>query len=224
MIGYRGLAYAILQDKSAENFPDWFNGLGQNNLPGLPFPPTLALFVGLFAVFFVILHFSALGRYVYAIGNNKEAAHFSGVKVRRIKLWLFTASGFMAALAGLMYAARVGSVRADDANGAELDIITMVVLGGVSIFGGSGTLVGVGLSIMIVLSLRNGMALASIDGSVQTSVIGGLLVLSLLLPNVFHDSRNVWRRVRRVPRITARKEGSAQTDERTSTPAAGPIQ
>src|SRR5579864_5640523 len=198
LIGYRGLAYAILEDKSVETFPDWFTAFGQNNIPGLPFPPTLPLFVVLFLLFFVILHYSAFGRYIYAIGNNKEASHFAGVKVRRIKWLLFTLSGFMAALAGLMYATRFGSVRADDANGGELDIITMVVLGGVSIFGGSGSLVGVGLSILIVLSLRNGMALASIDGSVQTSVIGALLVISLLIPNVFHDARMTWRRMRRV--------------------------
>ena len=149
LIGYRGLASLVLEDKSVESFPDWFNGLGQNNIPGLPFPPTILLFVALFALFFVVLHFSAFGRYIYAIGNNKEASHFSGVRVRRIKWLLFTMSGFISALAGLMYAARFGSVRADVATGAELDIITMVVLGGVSIFGGSGTLVGVGLSILM---------------------------------------------------------------------------
>jgi len=213
LIGYRGLAYAILEDKSVESFPDWFTASGQNNIPGLPFPPTLLLFVGLFIVVFVVLHYSAFGRYIYAIGNNKEASHFAGVKVRRIKWTLFTISGLMAALAGLMFAARFGSVRADDANGGELDIITMVVFGGVSIFGGSGSLVGVGLSILIVLSLRNGMTLASMDGSVQTSVIGGLLVLSLLLPNVFHDARLTWRRLRHVPIVLARKEeiGPAKT-------------
>ncbi len=194
LVGYRGLGYVILEEKSVTNFPEWFTNLGQKNIPGLPVPPTLVLFAVLFVIFFVVLHGSAFGRRIYAIGNSKEAARFAGIRVKQIKLMLYIISGFMSALAGLAYAARVGTVRANVAEGFELDIITMVVLGGVSIFGGSGSLVGVGLSILTVLSLRNGMTLANINGSVQTSVIGGLLILSLLLPNLFRDARFPWRR------------------------------
>ena len=111
-------------------------------------------------------------------------ADYSGVKVNRVKTILFIASGTVAALAGLLYAARLGSVRGDLALGFELDIITMVLLGGVSIFGGSGSIYGVLLSIMIVLNLRNGMALANITGHIQTGVIGVLLILSVLIPNI----------------------------------------
>jgi rhamnose transport system permease protein len=140
------------------------------------------------------LHYSAFGRYVYAVGNNKTAARFAGVNVRRVKMILFTVSGFMSALAAIVYAARVGTVRPNVANGLELDIITIVLLGGVSIFGGSGTMIGVGLSMLTVLSLRNGMTLANINGSVQTSVIGLLLILSVLLPNFFQEIQARWRR------------------------------
>jgi rhamnose transport system permease protein len=97
---------------------------------------------------------------------------------------LFASSGLIAALAGVLYAARLGSVRGDTATGFELDIITIVLLGGVSIFGGSGNLVGVGLSILVILNLRNGMGLANITGNSQTSVIGALLILSVLIPNI----------------------------------------
>lgn len=214
LVGYRGLGYVILEEKSVTNFPDWFSALGQKNIPGLPIPPTLVLFAILYVVFLVILHQSSIGRYVFAIGNNKEAAHFAGVRVKRYKLFLFTASGLMSALAGLMYAARVGTVRANVGDGFELDIITMVVLGGVSIFGGSGTLIGVGLSVLSVLSLRNGMNLGNINGSVQTSVIGVLLVLSLLLPNVFRDARLAWRRARPVS-VEPRKEETARSSTST---------
>ena len=96
----------------------------------------------------------------------------------------------MAALAGLLYAARLGSVRGDMAQGFELDIITIVLLGGVSIFGGSGNLVGVGLSILVILNLRNGMGLANITGNTQTCVIGALLILSVLVPNIVQTIRN----------------------------------
>jgi rhamnose transport system permease protein len=119
-------------------------------------------------------------------------------------------SGLMSALAGLMYATRVGTVRANVGEGFELDIITMVVLGGVSNLGGSGTLIGVGLSVMVVLCLRNGMNLANINGSIQTSVIGLLLVLSLLLPNVFRDARLLWRRVKPVS-VAPQKEDTTQS-------------
>ena len=105
---------------------------------------------------------------------------------------LFVASGMISALAGLLFAARVGAVRGDVALGFELDIITMVLLGGVSIFGGSGSIFGVVLSILIVLNLRNGMALANITGHVQTGVIGVLLILSVLIPNMQKMIHAVW--------------------------------
>lgn len=109
---------------------------------------------------------------------------------------LFTASGVIAALAGLLYAARLGAVRGDLALGFELDIITMVLLGGVSIFGGSGSIYGVLLSILIVLNLRNGMSLANITGHIQTGVIGVLLILSVLIPNMTQTVNAYWSRRR----------------------------
>ena len=115
------------------------------------------------------------------------------VRVKRVKMALFVASGIISAIAGVLYAARLGSVRGDMAQGFELDIITIVLLGGVSIFGGSGNLVGVGLSILVILNLRNGMGLANITGNTQTSVIGALLIVSVLLPNMAQLIRNKWR-------------------------------
>jgi len=109
---------------------------------------------------------------------------------------LFVASSTVAALAGLLYAARLGAVRGDIASGFELDIITMVLLGGVSIFGGSGSLWGVLLSVLIILNLRNGMGLANLSGHVQTGVIGVLLILSVLAPNLASSVRANWNRHR----------------------------
>ena len=149
-----------------------------------PFPLALILFVVLFALLVFVLQFSAFGRKVYVIGNNKEVATYSGVNVESVKAILFIASSTISALAGLLYAARVGAIRGDMASGFELDVITMVLLGGVSIFGGKGTLFGTLLSILIVLNLRNGMALANITGHIQTGVIGVLLIASVLIPNI----------------------------------------
>jgi len=141
----------------------------------------------------VVLHLSGFGRLVYVMGNNLQAARYSGIRVRPIKMSLFVASSTVSALAGILYATRLGSVRGDMAQGFELDIITMVLLGGVSIFGGSGNLAGVGLSILVILNLRNGMGLANITGNTQTSVIGALLILSVLVPNTVDMIRNKWK-------------------------------
>ena len=192
LIGIRGIARILLEDRAIGGFPQWFNTLGQQPILG-PLTLSLIIFFVLFAIFAVVLHASAFGRLIYVIGNNAEAARYSGVKVRRIKMALFIISGLVAALAGLLYAARLGSVRGDMAEGFELDIITIVLLGGVSIFGGSGNLVGVGLSILIILNLRNGMGLANITGNTQTSVIGGLLILSVLVPNLTEMVLSKWK-------------------------------
>jgi rhamnose transport system permease protein len=171
--------------------------LGQQPLLG-PFPLALILFFLLLVVALIILHYSAFGRLVYVIGNNREVARYAGVKVQRVKMRLFIVSGLVAALAGILLAARLGAVRGNTAEGFELDIITMVLLGGVSIFGGAGTLTGVALSILLVLNLRNGMSLANLSGNTQTGVIGALLILSVLVPNLaqmIRDRAKVTRRL-----------------------------
>jgi rhamnose transport system permease protein len=188
LIGFRGLARVLVEDESIGNFPEWFANLGQQPLIG-PFPLALILFFILAALAVIVLHFSGFGRLVYVIGNNKDVARYAGVKVQRVKMNLYIASGLIAALAGILFAARLGAVRGDTAVGFELDIITMVLLGGVSIFGGSGTLYGVLLSILIILNLRNGMGLANLSGHLQTGVIGALLILSVLLPNLVNAAR-----------------------------------
>ncbi len=188
LIGFRGLARVLLEDRSIGDFPQWFDNLGQRTLVG-PFPLSLIIFFVLLGCAIVILQYSGFGRYIYVIGNNREVARYSGVKVERVKMILFIASGFVSALAGVLFAARLGSVRGDLAFGFELDIITMVLLGGVSIFGGSGSIYGVLLAILIVLNLRNGMALSNITGHIQTGVIGVLLILSVLIPNIVQNIR-----------------------------------
>jgi rhamnose transport system permease protein len=192
LIGYRGIARILIEDRAIGGYPDWFNALGQQPQIG-PLTISIVIFLALLGVVAVVLHGSAFGRLVYVMGNSLEAARYSGVRTRRVKLALFAASGIIAALAGLLYAARLGSVRGDMAQGFELDIITIVLLGGVSIFGGSGNIVGVGLSILVILNLRNGMGLADITGNTQTSVIGALLILSVLLPNMAQALHGKWK-------------------------------
>lgn len=188
LIGYRGFARVLLEDQGLGNFPDWFVRLGRDPFIG-PFPLSLIVFVALLVGLSILLHRTGFGRQVFVIGNNAEVARYSGVKVARIRTILFIMSGFVSALAGLFYAGRLASVRGDAAFGFELDIITMVLLGGVSVFGGKGSMLGVLLSILIVLNLRNGMALENITGHIQTAVIGILLIGSVLGPNLIDNLR-----------------------------------
>jgi rhamnose transport system permease protein len=196
LIGYRGVARILLEDRSVGSFPDWLTGLAQNNFIG-PFPITIFLFIGFFVLAYIVLQHTAFGRYVTVVGNNRAGAEYAGIDVRRVKMALFVASSLMAAFAGLLYAARLGNIRANAAEGFELDIITIVLLGGISIFGGKGTMIGVGLSLLVVLNMRNGLSLANVSGNAQTSIVGVLLILSVLIPNLAESVQHtkLWRAI-----------------------------
>ncbi|GHO78643.1 sugar ABC transporter permease [Ktedonobacter sp. SOSP1-85] len=181
---YRGLAYVVLGDQAVSDFPVAFTNFGFGVVPGTLIPWTVLVFIVLALVFVVILHWSSFGRRIYAVGNNKEAARFSGIRVDRLKLTLFVISGAIAALAGILFTARFASARADNAVGFELDVVTIVLLGGVNIFGGRGSLVGVILSLIIIAMLHNALGLANISGDIQNTVIGVLLIFSVLGPNL----------------------------------------
>ncbi len=181
---YRGLAYVLLGDQAARGYPDAFTYLGQGTLGSTQIPFSLLVFAVPAVIFGLVLHKTTFGRYLYAIGNNEAAARYSGVPVARIKIAVYVLSGVMAALAGFLLAARYGSTRPDIGLGLELTVITVTVLGGVSIFGGSGTMVGAVLALVLVGILRFGMGLINIQGQVQDIVIGLLLILSILLPGL----------------------------------------
>ena len=181
---YRGLAYVVLGDQAVSNFPTAFTNLGFGTIPGIQLPWSGLIFAILAAIFVVVLHFSRWGRQLYAMGNNKEAARFSGINVSRVKLVLFILSGVIAALAGVIFTARFSSARPDNAVGFELYVVTVVLLGGVNIFGGRGSLLGVVLAIFIVAVLQNVMGLVNISGDIQSLAIGLLLILSVLGPNL----------------------------------------
>jgi rhamnose transport system permease protein len=184
---YRGIAYVLLGDQAARGYPSAFTFLGQGRLPGTLIPFSVTLFVVLAVIFGLVLHKSTFGRYIFTIGNNEYAAIYSGVPVVKIKMIIYSVSGFMAALAGLILAARYGSTRPDIGTGMELSVVTAAVLGGVDINGGIGTMGGAVLSLLLIGLLRFGMGLLNIQGQVQGIVIGLLLILSILLPNFAHN-------------------------------------
>jgi rhamnose transport system permease protein len=187
---YRGMAYVMLGDQAARGYPAAFTFIGQGNVGKTPVPFSLVMFLVLAVIFGLVLHKTAFGRYLYAIGNNQDAVLYSGISVARLKIIIFVLSGLMAALAGLVLAARYGSTRPDIGTGLELAVITAVVLGGVDINGGKGTMIGAILALLLVGLLRFGMGLLNIQGQVQSIAIGILLILSILLPNLPGIIRN----------------------------------
>ncbi len=193
---YRGLAFVVLGDQAVSNFPSAFTTFGFGSVPGTLIPWPFVVFVILALIFMGVLHWSWIGRQIYAVGNNKEAARFAGIYVARLKLALFVLSGILSALAGIIFTARFSSARPDNALGFELDVITIVLLGGVNIFGGKGTLVGVILSLFIIGVLRDALSFASISGDIQNIVVGALLVFSVLGPNAAQGIQTVLTRRR----------------------------
>jgi rhamnose transport system permease protein len=184
---YRGIAYGFLGDQAARDYAPAFTYLGQGRIFGTLIPFSVVLFLIMAVAFGLLLHKTAFGRYLFAIGNNEKASIYSGVPVERIKMILFTLSGFISALAGLILAARFGSTRPDIGTGLELSVITAAVLGGVDINGGTGTMLGSALSLLLIGLMRFGMGLLNIQGQVQGIAIGLLLILSILLPNLARD-------------------------------------
>jgi len=179
---YRGIAFVILGDLVVTGFPPQFTYLGQGYVGHTPVPVPLVIFAVLAVLFGLLLHQTAFGRFIYAIGNNEEASRFSGVAVDRIKIILFTLSGLMSALAAVILTARFGSARPNIALGFELDVITAVVLGGVDINGGRGTMLGVVLALFLMGVARYGMSLKNVPGQIQNVLIGVLLIVAILLP------------------------------------------
>lgn len=179
---YRGLALGTSQARPVSGFPDSFFFWGQGYVG--PFPTQFLIFVVAAIVAAVMLSRTAFGRFVYATGANETASRFAGLPVDRIKLLLYTASGFMAAVAALIFVSRVSTAKADAGLGTELDVITAVVLGGTSIYGGQGTILGTVLGLVLVTLLRNGLALAGVKGDASVVIIGATLVIAVLINSV----------------------------------------
>ena len=179
---YRGLAEGISQARSVRGYPDWFAQLGQGEIAGIPTQLWLFALVAIAGIF--ILRATTFGRTTYAIGNNEAAAEFSGLPVERTKLLIYTASGFVSALAAIVFVSRVSTTRSDMGNGIELEVITAVVLGGTSIFGGRGMVIGTLIGLCLMQILQNGLSLSGVRGDGTTVVIGAILIVAVLISNI----------------------------------------
>lgn len=184
---YRGLAEGISEARSVRGYPEWFFFFGQGEILGVPFQLWLLGIAVIVSA--VILGLTPFGRATYAIGANETAARFSGIRVNSAKLWIYTAAGFCSALAAVIFVSRVTTTRSDMGTGLELDVITGVVLGGTSIFGGRGTIIGTVLGLVLIQALKNGLALSGVKGDGTIVVIGLVLIGAILVGALFDRNR-----------------------------------
>jgi len=192
---YRGLAMVALGDKAISGYPEVFSTLGNSylgeviGLRWLTLPIEFAILLVAAVAVGITLHRTVLGRRLYAIGANPVAARFSGIQADRYRLALFVFAGLMAALAAILLTGRIGSTRPNIAMGWELDAITMVILGGVAIEGGRGSIVGTMLAVLLLGLFTFAMGMANVTGIVMSMVIGALLIVSMVLPRLFKRRR-----------------------------------
>ena len=192
---YRGAALVILGDGAITGYPPALSTLGNGyvgdliGMPALQIPIEFAIFVIAAVIFGVVLHKTVWGRRIYAIGANPIASRFSGIPVNRYRLVLFIVIGVMAGLASVLLTGRIGSTRPNIAMGWELDAITMVILGGVSINGGSGSLLGVVLAIFVLGMFTFGLQMENVPGIVMSMILGGLMIISMIVPILIKRSR-----------------------------------
>jgi rhamnose transport system permease protein len=180
---YRGIAQMILPTDTIGGFPTGLANIGVVPIPGTQIPYSIAFFAALAIGFGIVLHMTPLGRAIFAIGAGQEAAFYAGIRVKRIKFWLFVLSGFLSAFAGILWTLRFASARYDSGIGQELFVVTIVLLGGISIFGGRGTIVGVLLAVAILGCLQTALTLDLVSSQDQNIVVGGLLIASVIVPS-----------------------------------------
>ncbi|MDT4911183.1 MAG: rhamnose transport system permease protein [Pseudonocardiales bacterium] len=199
---FRGLAEVLLGSQTIpglgdREFPQWLTNIGANSIPGTQFSWSMLFFVVLAVIFGVILHATPLGRSMVAIGLQPEAAQFAGIRVNRIKFWLFVVSGVLSAFAGILLTLQNASVSYSAGTGLELNVVAIVLFGGVSIFGGRGTIFGVVLSVVIVGSLQMALTQINVSADKQNIVTGVLLLISVIVPNGGDALRRIRERIRR---------------------------
>ena len=190
-IVYRGLSERILGDGSTGGMTQvsWFNNIFYGRLFNLiPYP--IIIFSLLAVIFGLVMHKTVFGRQMFAIGANKKAAAYAGIKVEKIRMMVFTLTGLMCGFAAIFYCSKLGSVKSDVADGFDLEAISMCVLGGISTAGGKGTMVGAVIAIFIIGLLRYGLGLINLSGQTIRIIIGALLIAVVLYPTIQDAIKN----------------------------------
>ena len=185
---FRGISYIVLGDGAFTGYPSSFAWFGQGYVVWV-IKVELVIFALVALAFGILLHRTNFGRMVYAIGNNAVAARFSGIRVERVKFTLFLLTGLMSGIAAICLTSRLGSTRPSIAAGFELEVVTIVVLGGVSILGGSGSIPGVVIAALVMGLVTFGLGLLNVPGIVMSIIIGALLIAVIALPRLWTMAR-----------------------------------
>ncbi len=196
---FRGLALVIIGDNAVADFPRGLTTFFTSKIGGTGIPTVMIGVLAIALFFGVLLHFTPFGRGLYAMGFSKEAARFVGIKVSRAKFWLYVASGLVSAMAGIYWTLRYSSARSDNASGLELAVIASVLLGGVSIFGGKGSIPGVIAGVLLIGTINYALRLNRISDVVLIIVTGSLLIASVVGPSVWSGIKS-WQHDRRIHR------------------------
>ncbi|NTB98884.1 ABC transporter permease [Agrobacterium tumefaciens] len=185
---FRGISYMVLGDQAYGKYPADFAYFGQGYVVSV-ISFEFVLFIVMAVLFAILLHATNFGRQVYVIGTNPFAARFSGIPVERVKFILFLLTGLMSGIAAVCLTSRLGSTRPSIAQGWELEVVTMVVLGGVSILGGSGTIAGVVIAAFVMGLVTFGLGLLNVPGIVMSIFVGLLLIVTIAIPIVVRRLR-----------------------------------
>ncbi|MCZ7857256.1 MULTISPECIES: ABC transporter permease [Agrobacterium] len=185
---FRGISYMVLGDQAYGKYPADFAYFGQGYVFWV-ISFEFVLFIVMAVLFAILLHATNFGRQVYVIGTNPFAARFSGIPVERVKFILFLLTGLMSGIAAVCLTSRLGSTRPSIAQGWELEVVTMVVLGGVSILGGSGTIAGVVIAAFVMGLVTFGLGLLNVPGIVMSIFVGLLLIITIAIPIVVRRLR-----------------------------------
>ena len=203
---FRGLALVVIGDDAVASFPAGLTEFTTSKLGGTGIPTVMIGVIALVALFGVLLHFTTFGRGLVALGFSSEAAAFVGIKVPRVKFMLFVAAGFVSALSGIFWTLRYSSARSDNAAGLELAVIAAVLLGGVSIFGGKGSIPGVVAGVLLIGTINHALRLGRVSDEVLIIVTGSLLIASVITPRLVDGVKQLRhrRRLRRdLPAVDA---------------------
>jgi rhamnose transport system permease protein len=188
---YRGVANISLGPNTISNFPTTYTNIGVNGVFGTNLSFSAAIFIVLAVLFGIVLHFTPVGRSIYAMGASPEAATFAGIRVKRIKTLLYITSGVICSLAGMLLTFRLSTSVNSNGLGLELDVVAVVLLGGVSIFGGKGTIVGVVLGVLAFAGLSNALLLTNFNQEAASIPVGILLLISVFVPNMAQLTRRL---------------------------------
>lgn len=205
---YAGIALILLGPNTVSNFPSAYTNLGVNAVPGTGNAITYStlIFVVLALIFGVVLHATPVGRAIFAMGASPEAALFAGIRVKRIKTILFMVSGLVCAFAGVLYTFRLSTSVSNNGVGLELDVVAIVLVGGISIFGGQGSIPGVVLGVLAFAGIQNALLLTNFNQEASGVVAGGLLLLSVFGRNAASYASRLRARV---PALRRHTEGPA---------------